>query len=137
MALTDTKLRKYLSKSQENEIVISDRDGLSVRVSKNGTITWQYRYRFNNKGARLKLGWYPDLSIEQARSKVLALRNWLAEGRDPASELKRKKVSTEGRPTLDECAEEWLTKYVNRTLKDQTQTLYQHTVRKYFKNKFP
>jgi len=56
MTLTDTKLREYLSKSQENEIVISDRDGLSVRVSINGTITWQYRYRFNNKGARLKLG---------------------------------------------------------------------------------
>jgi hypothetical protein len=76
MALTDTKLRKYLSKSQENEVVISDRDGLSVRVSKNGTITWQYRYRFNNKGARLKLGWYADLSIEHARSKVPELRNW-------------------------------------------------------------
>ncbi|WP_340678515.1 integrase arm-type DNA-binding domain-containing protein [Paraglaciecola sp.] len=137
MALTDTKLRKYLSKPQENEIVISDRDGLSVRVSINGTITWQYRYRFNNKGARLKLGRYPDLSIEQARSKVPELRNWLAEGRNPASELKRKKVNTEGRPTLDECAEEWLTKYVNRTLKEQTRTLYQHTVKKYFQNQFP
>lgn len=33
MALTDTKLRKYLSKSQDNEVVISDRDGLSVRIS--------------------------------------------------------------------------------------------------------
>jgi len=70
MALTDTKLRKYLSKSQENEIVISDRDVLIVRVSKNGTITWQYRYRFNNKGALLKLERYPDLSIEHARNKI-------------------------------------------------------------------
>jgi two-component SAPR family response regulator len=43
MALTDTKLRKYLSKSQENEIVISDRDGLSVHVTKSNTITWQYK----------------------------------------------------------------------------------------------
>lgn len=137
MALTDTKLRKYLSKSQENEIVIADRDGLSARVSKNGTISWQYRYRFNNKGARLKLGRYPDLSIEHARSKVPELRNWLAEGRNPASELKRKKVNTAGRPTLDECSEEWLTKYVNRTLKEQTRKLYQHTVKKYFQNQFP
>lgn len=137
MALTGTKLRKYLSKSQENEVVISDRYGLSVRVSKNGTITWQYRYRFNNKGARLKLGRYLDLSIEHARNKVPELRNWLSEGRNPASELKRKKVSTEGRPTLDECADEWLTKYVYRTLKDQSRTLYKHTVKKYFKNQFP
>ncbi|MEO9945416.1 integrase arm-type DNA-binding domain-containing protein [Paraglaciecola sp.] len=137
MALTDTKLRKYLSKSQENELVISDRDGLSVRVSKNGTITWQYRYRFNNKAARLKLGRYPDLSIEDARNKIPELRNWLTEGRNPASELKRKKVNTQGRPTLDECADEWITKYVNRTLKDQTRILYQHTVKKYFKNQFP
>jgi hypothetical protein len=51
MALNDTKLRKYLSKSQKNEIVISDSDGLSARVSKKFTITWQYRYRFNNKDA--------------------------------------------------------------------------------------
>lgn len=136
MALTDTKLRKYLSKSQENEIVISDRDGLSARISKNGTITWQYRYRFNNKAARLKLGRYPDLSIEDARNKIPELRNWLAEGRNPSSEKKRHKVNIEGRPTLDECAEEWLTKYVNRTLKEQTKMLYQHTVKKYFKNQF-
>jgi hypothetical protein len=116
MVLTDTKLRKYLSKSLVNKIVISDRDGLSARASKDGTITWQYRYRFNNKGARLKLGRYPDLSIEQARSKGPVLRNWLAETRDPTSELKRKKVNTQGRPILDEGAQEWLTKYFNRTL---------------------
>ena len=75
MVLTNTKLRKYLSKSQENEIVISNRDWLSARVSKSGTITWQYRYRFNNKGARLKLGRHPDLNIENARCKVPELRN--------------------------------------------------------------
>jgi hypothetical protein len=46
-------------------------------------------------------------------------------------------VNTQGRPTLDECAEEWLTKYVNRTLKDQTKMLYKHTVKKYFQNQFP
>jgi hypothetical protein len=62
-----------------------------MRVSNNRTITWQYRYRFNNKGDQLKLGRYPDLSVELARNKVPELRNWLAEGRDPASELKRKK----------------------------------------------
>ena len=78
MALTDTKLRKYLSKSQDKEVVLSDRDGLSVRISKNGTITWQYRYRFNNKGVRLKIGRYPDLSIDEARSRVPQMRNWLA-----------------------------------------------------------
>lgn len=51
MALTDTKLRKYYSKSQVNKIVISDRDGLSAQIYDSGTITCQYRYRFNNKGA--------------------------------------------------------------------------------------
>jgi hypothetical protein len=117
--------------------VISDRCGLSARVSKYGTITWQYCYRFNYKGAHLELGRYPYLSIDHARIKVSELRNWLAEGRNPTSELKRKKVNTEGRPTLDECAEKWLTKYVNRTLKNQTKILYLHTVKKYFKNQFP
>jgi hypothetical protein len=118
MVVTDTKLRKYLSKSQVNEIVIYDRDGLRARASENITITWQYRYRFNNKGVRLKLDRYPDLSIEQARYKGPVLRNWFAETRDPTSELKRKKVNTQGRPILDESAQEWLTKYVNRTLKE-------------------
>ena len=127
MALTDTKLRKYLSKSQGNEIVISDRDGLRVRVSKNGTITWQYRYRFNNKGARLKLGRYPDLSIEQARYKVPELFGCLSEGRNSAFELKRKKVNTRGRPTLDQCTDKWLTKYKSHLKKINQNAILTHS----------
>ncbi|WP_226989133.1 Arm DNA-binding domain-containing protein [Paraglaciecola arctica] len=56
--------------------MISDRDGLSARAFKNGTITWRYRYRFNNKEVRLKFGRHPDLRIDHARSKVLELPNW-------------------------------------------------------------
>lgn len=55
MAINDTKLRKMLGKEQD-PCVRPHRDSLSVRVSKKGTITWQYRCRFAGKQVIVSLG---------------------------------------------------------------------------------
>lgn len=67
MFLSDTLLRSINSKPYSTKSELSDCDGLSVRISHAGTITWQYRFRFPSSPGRLTLGRYPDVKLAEAR----------------------------------------------------------------------
>ncbi|MHC7721346.1 Arm DNA-binding domain-containing protein, partial [Klebsiella pneumoniae] len=45
MALSDTKLRSINAKPYSGAAEVTDGDGLSVRITPTGTITFQFRYR--------------------------------------------------------------------------------------------
>jgi hypothetical protein len=50
----------------------ADGEGLSVRASKQGQLSWVFSYRLGGRGSkleRLTLGRYPDLSLKAAREK--------------------------------------------------------------------
>ncbi len=83
MSLSDTQLRAISGKPYSGKTELADRDGLSVRITPTGTITWQYRFRKEGKAARLSLGRYPDVKLAEARMLVPELRNALANGIDP------------------------------------------------------
>ncbi len=89
MTISHSKLKFLLNKPQPKRFELSDRDGLSVRVSQTGALSFQYRYRFKAKAKRLYLGRYPDLTLAQARDKIPQLRQLIKEGKDPGVELKR------------------------------------------------
>lgn len=69
MALSDTKLRK-IKAPYNGEAGLADRDGLSVRVSPKALITFNYRFRWEGKQQRIKLGRYPGLKLVDARKRV-------------------------------------------------------------------
>jgi len=83
MALTEawlkSKHRKLCEKSEEK----TDRDGMRVRVSPKGKITFQMRFRYEGKAARMDLGTYPLISLKEAREKALEMRAKLEQGYDP------------------------------------------------------
>lgn len=83
MSLSDTLLRSINGKPYSGKSELSSRDGLSVRISHAGTITWQYRFRFSSSPARLTLGRYPDVKLAEARKLIPELRNSLANDTDP------------------------------------------------------
>ena len=83
MALTDTWLKKNLGKERIEQHVEADRDGLSVRVSPKGKITFQMRFRYQGKQARLDLGSYPNLSLQEAREELKDMKRILETGHDP------------------------------------------------------
>ncbi|BCE02964.1 tyrosine-type recombinase/integrase [Marinicellulosiphila megalodicopiae] len=85
MALTDTWLKANNGKLIDKRIEVTDRDGLSIRVSPKGKITFQMRYRINGKLTRLDLGSYPKISLKDARSENLRYRSLLEKGKDPKS----------------------------------------------------
>lgn len=63
MALSDTKLRAIHNKPYDGKSEITDIDGLSVRISPKGVITFQCRYRLNGKQNRIGIGRYPAMLL--------------------------------------------------------------------------
>ena len=107
MSLSDSFLRNINGKHYIGKSELPDRDGLSARITKNGTITFQYRFRFKGKMARLDFGRYPDLKIAGARKLISEVRQVLSEGVDPRVYLKSKRHKVE-KITVRYCCEQFL-----------------------------
>ncbi|MCF9028570.1 tyrosine-type recombinase/integrase [Acinetobacter nectaris] len=67
MSLTEIKVRQAPRK--EKISFLSDDDGLSLKIDSNGKKSWCYRYTDPNtkKRRRVKLGFYPEISLKKAR----------------------------------------------------------------------
>lgn len=83
--LTDTKLKSM--KPQDRLYKVSDRDGLYVAVTKNGTISFRYDYRFNGRRETVTFGKYgPDgITLAQARELLNDAKKQLNAGISPAA----------------------------------------------------
>ncbi len=83
MATTDALLKALSGTTREKTEEIPDRDGLSLRLSPKGKITFQMRYRYNRKQKRIDLGGYPLMTLKTARVECQRLREKLDQGLDP------------------------------------------------------
>ncbi|EPR9083537.1 tyrosine-type recombinase/integrase [Cronobacter dublinensis] len=124
MAISDTKLRGLHGKPYDGPSELTDADGLGIRITPKGVISFQYRYRFNGKQHRLGIGRYPEVSLRDARLKVGEFKGVLETGKDP----KVFKVQTKSRPTLHDCLGYWWENYVLMSLRKSTQIVYKRLV---------
>lgn len=67
MALSDTWLKSNNGKARAALEERGDREGLGVRITPKGKITFQLRYRYHGTPKRLDLGSYPLMSLKEAR----------------------------------------------------------------------
>lgn len=112
--LSDTALRKMVGRESPAENFYADGDGLSVKVSKVGILTWYFTYRTGGRTTapqRIKLGNYPELSLKSAREQRELCRSWLAEGKNPKHQLGISKQETLKPVTVKEALEYWITEY--------------------------
>lgn len=133
MAISDTKLRSLYGKPYSGAPEVTDLDGLGIRVSPKGVITFQYRFRWEGKQHRIGLGRYPAVTLKDARNKVSDFRENLSRGLDPRLLISQNKK----KPTVKDCLDYWEETYVNVSLRDKTQQLYKYTVIKHMSNVFP
>ena len=96
-ALTDTFLRTLKGDGQRHEI--PDRDGLVVRVSPRGTVTFAVWCRVRGAGSaagervarlaggkrRITIGEYPTVSLADARERAAKIRRQARAGVDPTA----------------------------------------------------
>ncbi|WON77532.1 site-specific integrase [Serratia sp. UGAL515B_01] len=118
MALSDTWLRSTLGKEQEKILVKTDRDGLSVRVSLKGKITFQYRYRWGSKSERVDVGTYPAMSLKDARDAAIRLRGEIENNRNPRVVKATERIKAVGALTVQQVIEQWYESYCEKNKKN-------------------
>ncbi len=129
--LYETSLRALNGKLQTKVCELSDGKGLGVRVSLQGKVRFQFRYKIAAKNKRMDLGDYPDLSLRQARDMTEQCRSWLAEGYDPKIQLSMGREKSLAPVTVKQALDYWIDEYardnrvnVDRCLKQFEQHLY-------------
>lgn len=132
MSITETKIKAHHGKKRNNTIELPDRDGLVASCGRSGKVTWSFRYRYNKKQRRLKVGTYPAMTLEEAREAIIPLMKAVAVNEDP------KYITPDGKVvTMEYCAQQWLEIKVV-SLRERTQILYKSAAGKYFTNeRFP
>lgn len=114
----------------DKEYLVSDGDGLFLRVLPTGKKTWQFIYTHGKRRRKLSLGDVTDISLSAARERAEAERERAAAGDDPrvaqlareadqALELARLKAEAERLKaenlTLQTMIDAWLTDGVSRS----------------------
>ena len=101
------------AKPKGKTYTIFDGGGLYLEVTPSGSRLWRLKYRCNNKAGLLSLGKYPEVSLEQARTKREAAKKLIASGINPSENKKAQKIANqeEGANTFEKIAREW---YTNR-----------------------
>jgi integrase len=115
MPLNDKLLKNIKPSIKRYEI--ADSGGLSVRVSPNSSITFQYRFRINGKQFRMDFGAYPDISLAEARELHRLARNEVALGKNPIEEKKERTLLDKQAITVADLVIEFMTKEIRRRLK--------------------
>ncbi|EHU9453546.1 integrase arm-type DNA-binding domain-containing protein [Vibrio vulnificus] len=121
MAITDAWLRAVDGKPYSGPAEVNHRDGLGVRISPKGKITWVYRVTVATKAMRLKLGDYPAMKMRDAlreRDKRAELVNL---GLDPRKTKMREENSNV--LTLNDVIDYWVDNHARDNVK-QCDALY-------------
>ncbi|MCL2918290.1 integrase domain-containing protein [Shewanella litorisediminis] len=108
--LNDAKIKNL--KPGEKDQVISDGEGLQLRLRVNGTKQWNFNYYHpvTKKRVNIGLGRYPAVSLAQARKLAMEQRELLAMDIDPKShrEAKLEERKQQSEYILEKIAAEWL-----------------------------
>ena len=97
--LSDVKIRA--AKPQAKDYILTDGNGLQLRVRANGSRLWNFNYvhPVTKKRINMGLGTFPELSLAQARKRTVEARELVAQGLDPKeqrdADRQAKKAATE------------------------------------------
>lgn len=108
--LTDTEIKK--AKPSDKEFTLWDGDGLFLRIKPSGKKIWHLAYAapVSKKRLKMSLGFYPHLTLAQARALRDEYLSLLANGIDPQShnEQKANALKDAAEHTLQTVAKQWL-----------------------------
>lgn len=102
--------------------------GLTLRLSKAGSKTFAYRYRFNGKNKRYTIGKFPAISLSEARKKVQKLKVQVNEGIDPNAEKHRKRYECNS-TTFEDVVRDYKMRHLP-TLREKTRNEYERIIDK-------
>lgn len=109
--LTNAEIRN--AKPGKKTKRLFDGGGLYLEVSPRGGKWWRFKYRFNQKEKRISLGVYPEVSLKEARERLVDERRLLKKGIDPSEfrKTQRSRNHSQDSETFEVVAREWFAKY--------------------------
>jgi integrase len=107
MKLTDKAIKA--AKPEEKIKKLFDGNGLILLVNPNGSKYWSYKYRHLSKEKSLSLGVYPEVSLAEARSKLIDIRKMVSGGEDPSEARKafKRQALLSAENNFEAIAREW------------------------------
>lgn len=104
-----TALQIKASKPADRPFTLSDSSGLALLVKPNGSKYWHFRYTYQGRAARMSLGVYPHISLQEARERAAECRNLLKQGTNPGAKRRDDKLRQQevGLNTFRRAAEYW------------------------------
>jgi hypothetical protein len=111
------------AKPKDKPYLLSDGDGLHLRIHPKGGRQWRLRFRFGGKPNMMSLGPYPAVSLLQARRKRDRVKEQLAAGINPSLTRKLEKLanSAAAQNTFGAVADEYLANLKRNDAAEQSQ----------------
>lgn len=97
------------AKARASEWAMADGGGLSLVIRTDGAKRWLYRFSINSRRAKLWLGYWPDLSLSDARARRDTAAELVGQGEDPRLVRKVEAVTRRAAAatTFEAVAREW------------------------------
>jgi integrase len=108
--ITDTKIRG-LSTPKERAFLFEEGTGFGLRLEPSGTKSFVVWYRFNGKQVGVTLGRYPKLSLSNARTCVIKIKQKLERGEDPRIEIKETQRTNGNFYTVGDLCDEYIARH--------------------------
>jgi integrase len=117
----------------------ADGAGLYLRVSRNGSKSWAFRFMLRGTAREMGLGGLTKVSLADARKKAIDARRLLGEGRDPLAhrenEVKQRsaseKVAAARSMSFDKCAEAYIAAHEAAWRNDKHRQQWRNTLTSY------
>jgi integrase len=87
MKITDAWLRANSGRAYSGPQEITYKEGLGIRISPKGKISWIYRFRLKGKPTKMKIGDYPAMKIRDALDRKEGFLELVQQGVDPRNPL--------------------------------------------------
>lgn len=122
--LTDTRVRN--AKGREREYLLTDGEGLFLRVRPDGAKSWVFYFSLDGKQRKRGLGAYPNVGLSVARELATGCREQVAKGVDPveaeraaATERRAERIRQAACHTVKTLFEEWVRRELHARRRDQ------------------
>jgi len=112
------------AKPKDKPYLLTDGDGLHLRIHPSGSRQWRLRFRFGGKANMMSLGPYPAVSLLQARRKRDKVKEQIAAGINPSLSRKLEKLTATAaaQSTFGAIADEYLANLEKNGAAEQTLT---------------